>query len=63
MHLEAHPFAAGIVYRRDLQLLWIVNGIKGHLGAIGRKGLAEVALLVQQSDPDDRHPEITGCLS
>ena len=56
--LQAQPFALRRAHRSDRQLARIVVRVEGLLRALLIDQLAEVALLVEQSHPDHRHPEI-----
>ena len=59
---DADPLAALVPDWADRQLVGIVEWIELLLAAVSGNPLAEVALLVQQTDPDDRDAEIAGRL-
>jgi len=59
---EPQHIAALVSHRPDRELVRIVVGIQRFLAAVGGDHLTEIALLIQDADTDDGHPEIAGRL-
>ena len=62
LDLQSEPFAVLKAQRGDRKLAGIVVGVERLLCPVFVDGLPEIALLVQQSHPDDRHSQVAGCL-
>ena len=58
--LQPQPLAVRLAHWRDRQLSGIVIWIEGLLRSVPIDHLAEIAMLVEQTDADDGHAEIAG---
>ena len=59
---QPQPFAVRLAQRRDRQLAGIVVREERLLRAVAVDHLAEIALLIEQPDADDRHAQVAGGL-